>query len=178
MITKILRKANIMLRLRPYKACDANMIVSWIKDEVSFHKWCADRFEHYPITGEDLNNYYQSFACANNFFQMTAFNESEIVGHLLMRFIDEEQKILRFGFVIVDDTKRGKGYGKKMLQLAIQFAFDIVKAEKITIGVFDNNESAYHCYKAVGFQDIGQVQNYYILGEEWKCKELELGKRF
>lgn len=164
-----------MLRLRPYKACDANVIVSWIKDEVSFHKWCADRFEYYPITGEDLNNYYQSFANADNFFQMTAFDKSEIVGHLLMRFIDEEQKILRFGFVIVDDTKRGKGYGKKMLQLAIQFAFDIVKVEKITIGVFENNQSAYYCYKAVGFQDVGQ-EMYYILGEEWKCKELELGK--
>ncbi len=165
-----------MLRLRPYKACDAKVVVSWIKDEISFHKWCADRFEHYPITGEDLNNYYQSFAYEDNFFQMTAFDESEIVGHLLMRFTDEEKKILRFGFVIVDDEKRGKGYGKKMLQLAIQFAFDIVKAEKITIGVFENNESAYHCYKAVGFQDIEQVQSYCILGEEWKCKELEIEK--
>ena len=165
-----------MLRLRPYKACDASTIVSWIKDVISVHNWCADRFEHYPITGEDLNNYYHSFAYADNFFQMTALDESQIVGHLLMRFIDEKHKILRFGFVIVDDTKRGKGYGKKMLQLAIQFAFDIVKAEKITIGVFDNNESAYHCYKTVGFQDIGQVQSYCILGEEWTCKELELGK--
>ena len=27
--------------------------------------------------------------------------------------------------VIVDDSKRGKGYGKKMLTLAIKYAFDI-----------------------------------------------------
>lgn len=166
-----------MLRLRPYKACDAKRIVSWIKDEVSFHKWCADRFEHYPITEDDLNNYYNSFAYADHFFEMTAFDETGIVGHLLMRFTDEEKKILRFGFVIVDDTKRGKGYGKKMLQLAIQFAFNILQVEKITIGVFDNNESAYHCYKALGFQDIEEVQNYCILGEEWKCIELELEKK-
>ena len=28
-----------MLRLRPYKKCDAKRIVSWIKDEISFRKW-------------------------------------------------------------------------------------------------------------------------------------------
>ena len=36
-----------MLRLRPYKKCDAKYIVSWIKDEISFRKWCADRYESY-----------------------------------------------------------------------------------------------------------------------------------
>lgn len=29
-----------MLRLRPYKKCDAKYIANWIKDEVSFRKWC------------------------------------------------------------------------------------------------------------------------------------------
>ncbi|OBR97186.1 hypothetical protein CLRAG_01050 [Clostridium ragsdalei P11] len=27
-----------MLRLRPYKKCDAKYIVNWVKDEVSFRK--------------------------------------------------------------------------------------------------------------------------------------------
>lgn len=50
-----------MLRLRPYKSCDAKYIVSWMKDEISFRKWCADRYEYYPITGEDMNQYYDQF---------------------------------------------------------------------------------------------------------------------
>lgn len=28
-----------MLRLRPYKNCDAKTIVTWCKDEISFRKW-------------------------------------------------------------------------------------------------------------------------------------------
>lgn len=163
-----------MLRLRPYKACDAKTIVSWIKDEVSFRKWCADRFESYPITAEDLNAYYDAVAYEDNFYEMTAFDETGVAGHMIMRFADEEKKVLRFGFVIVDDRKRGKGYGKQMIQLAVQYAFDILKVEKITIGVFENNAPAYHCYIAAGFQDIGQTENYHIFNEEWKCKELEL----
>ena len=167
-----------MLRLRPYKACDAKTIISWIKDEVSFRRWCADRFESYPITEDDLNGHYNAAAYEDNFYEMTAFNETGIVGHFIMRFIDQEKKILRFGFVIVDNTKQGKGYGKEMLTLAIQYAFHILKVDKITIGVFDNNKPAYYCYKSVGFKEMEprQVETYTILGEEWKCIELELGR--
>ena len=93
-----------------------------------------------------------------------------------MRFTDEQKQILRFGFVIVDDTKRGKGYGKKMLELALKFAFEILKAEKVTLGVFENNPSAYYCYKAAGFQEITMEEDEYsaILGEKWKCIEMEV----
>lgn len=54
---------------------------------------------------------------------MTAFDETGVVGHLIMRFTDAEKTILRFGFVIVDDMKRGQGLGKEMLLLALKYAF-------------------------------------------------------
>lgn len=100
-----------MLRLRPYKKCDAKRIVSWIKDEISFRKWCANRYNKYPINENDINSYYSTMEDLDTFFPMTAFDETGIVGHLIMRFIDENKKILRFGFIIVDDKKRGQGYG-------------------------------------------------------------------
>lgn len=164
-----------MLRLRPYKKCDAQCIVSWIKDEVAFRKWCADRYEKYPISAEDMNRQYDATDDTDSFFAMTAFDESGVVGHLIMRFTDPDKKELRFGFVIVDDAKRGMGYGKEMLKLSIQYAFEILKVEKITLGVFENNPSAYYCYKSVGFRDIESKENEYyrILGEDWKCLELE-----
>lgn len=168
-----------MLRLRPYKACDAQTIVSWIKDEVSFRQWCADRYDKYPIKAEDMNAQYDSLAYSETFFQMTAYDETGVVGHLIMRFTDKEKKILRFGFVIVDDSKRGMGYGKEMLKLSMQYAFDILKVEKITLGVFENNQAAYHCYKAAGFKDVDTKQEEYfdILGEKWKCLELEISSK-
>lgn len=165
-----------MLRLRPYKDCDAKYIVGWTKDEVAFRQWSADRYESYPITADDMNAYYASWKNTDNFYEMTAFDESGVVGHLTMRFTDEEKTILRFGFVIVDDTKRGMGYGKEMLTLALKYAFDILKASKVTLGVFENNTPAYHCYQAVGFQEItpDETEYYHVLGEDWKCLELEI----
>ncbi len=165
-----------MLRLRPYKKCDAEYIVKWIKDEVSFRKWCADRYEAYPISAEDINKHYEQQDYSDAFYPMTAFDESGVVGHLIMRFTDEAKHNLRFGFIIVDDSKRGKGYGKEMLKLAAKYAFDILKVDRISLGVFENNPQAHNCYKAAGFCDKPNQKDFYIpiMGENWKCIEMEI----
>lgn len=172
-----------MLKLRPYKPCDAETIISWCKDEISFRKWTSDRYESFPITEEDMN--YKYINCngdcpdLDNFYPMTAFDESGVVGHLILRFNNEERTIVRLGFVIVDDSKRDKGYGKEMIRLATKFAFDMLKAEKVTLGVFDNNMSAYYCYKAAGFKDVKLEKEIRIpiCGEVWSILELELERK-
>lgn len=167
-------RGYVMLRLRPYKPIDAAKVVAWIKDEDTFKKWSADRFDHYPITADELNAHYDTFKDSDSFYVFTAFDENDVVGQMLMRFLDESKEVLRFGFVIVDSDIRGKGYGKQMIKLALKYAFEILGAKKITIGVFDNNPPARKCYETVGFSeedpeevepvDInGQVWNYHIL---------------
>ena len=112
----------------------------------------------------------------DNFYPMTAFDETGIVGHLIMRFTDTKKQVLRFGFVIVDDKKRGRGYGKEMLILAQKYAFEILKVKKVTLGVFENNPSAYYCYRAAGFKEVNtETEEYYeIAGEKWRCIEMEV----
>ena len=167
-----------MLRLRPYKACDAAAIVSWSDDEAAFRRWSADRFPAYPITAEDLNRHYDAMAGSDSFFEFTAFDGSGPLGHLIMRFTNDEKTVLRFGFVIVDPRKRGQGYGREMLDLAIRYAFDFLKAETITLGVFENNLPAYRCYWAAGFRETpGCGASWYHIGsEDWKCIEMALAK--
>ena len=167
-----------MFSLRPYQASDAEVILSWIRDEVSFRKWCADRYERYPITAEDMNRHYGECMKAGSFFPMTAVDESGIVGHMILRYLDEEKTILRFGFVIVDDKKRGLGYGRKMLRAAADYAFKELKVQKITLVVFENNPTAYRCYRSVGFIDSGEETVRYcrFFEEDWKCFEMELSR--
>lgn len=161
-----------MLRLRPYKPGDAEHIVKWCKDEYAFRQWSADRYPEFPITAEDMNRLYDNL----KIYSLTAFDETGVVGHLTMRFPRDGFDEVRFGFVIVDCEKRGRGYGKEMLSLAVKFAIEFLKVGKISLGVFENNTTALQCYKAVGFKVVERdnVESYRCLGEIWNCIEMEI----
>ena len=51
-------------------------------------------------------------------------------------------------------------------------------ARKVTIGVYENNQPAHQCYKAVGFREIKQVKFHTMnsRGKEWRVIELEITK--
>ncbi len=156
-----------MLRLRPYKIEDADTIITWSKDERVFYQWSAGIMGEYPLTQE-------KFRFVESLMAFTAFDENEIVGFFTLRnpggMIDE----LRMGFVIVDPSQRGRGKGKEMLELGLRYAFDVYGAKKVSLGVFENNEPAYYCYKAAGFKDVNEIETYKILDEEWKCAEMAI----
>jgi len=164
-----------MLRLRSYKRDDARVIVSWISDEFAFRQWSADRYERWPVTAADVNANYDACMAGGSFFALTAEDEKGPTGHLTMRWTDEEKTILRFGFIIVDSKRRGQGLGRAILRLALRHAFDVLKAKKDTLAVFENNEPAVRCYQAAGFKDVPceTPESYRILGEVWTCREME-----
>jgi RimJ/RimL family protein N-acetyltransferase len=156
-----------MLRIRPYHRADAAAILSWCRDEKAFYQWTAGILGSYPITETE-------FRFVESLMPFTAFDETGIVGFFTLRNPGHTLDTLRFGFVIVSPEKRGKGYGKAMLQLGVKFAFELYGAETVSLGVFENNASAYHCYKAAGFVDVTSdpVETYCVLGQQWKCREL------
>ena len=154
--------------LRPFTISDVPIILSWIKDKTAFRKWSADRYPTFPPKPEDMVAQYES----DVIFPFTAIDdEGKIVGHIMLRYTVPSKTVIRLGFVIVDDNLRGKGYGKQMLQLAIQKVKEEYGVKKITLGVFDNNPSALHCYESVGFKVTG-TDSYLIDGEEWTGKEM------
>lgn len=53
------------LILRPYKLSDASVITSWLKSEYLMRQWCAYRYEHYPVTPEEMNAYHTIYRTMN-----------------------------------------------------------------------------------------------------------------
>jgi len=171
-----------MLSLRQYKPQDAEKIVTWIKDEVSFLKWSGSLLGDFPLKADYMNEVYfkKNGLCdeADNFYPWTACDGDEVIGHFIMRYTDGDRKNLRFGWVVVDDSKRGKGYGREMLNLSLKYAFEIMKVEQVTLGVYDNNPSAEKCYRSIGFVDNPEKETHIVKvkDEEWKCLELVIKK--
>ena len=96
------------MTLRPFTIDDAPVILSWIKDKAAFRKWSADRYPTFPPKPEDMVAQYESDVIS----PFTAIDDNgDIVGHIMLRYSDPSKTVIRFGFVIVDDQLRGKGYG-------------------------------------------------------------------
>ena len=156
------------MTLRPFNINDAETILSWCKDKHAFRLWSADRYKEFPAQPMEMQKQYDG----DNMFPLTAVIGERIVGHILLRFPLEDKSVIRFGFVIVDDSKRGMGYGRRLLQLAIEHACNQMGVKTITLGVFADNPSALKCYQSVGFKITGE-DSYMIDGEKWKGYEMK-----
>ena len=163
------------LTLRPYQPTDTNVITTWLKSEYLMHQWCADRYERYPVTPEDMNAYYSEFIDGQNSLALTLVDGQEIVGYITLRIPADDPTERRLGFVIVDDSKRGRGLGKALVAMTVDYAFLKLGATKVSLGVFENNSAAIRCYESAGFHRVvrQEIESYDCLGETWKCIEME-----
>lgn len=142
-------------------------------------QWCADRYERYPVTPEDMNRYYERYIDGQRSRALTMVDGSDIVGYITLRIPADDPEEQRLGFVIVDDSRRGCGLGKALVSMAIKYAYEELGATKVSLGVFENNPSAIHCYEAAGFHRIPllETESYKCLDETWNCIEMGQHKR-
>lgn len=166
------------MKLRQYKNEDAQKILSWIKNEREFRLWSADRYRDYPASPDDINNNYSKCEQEGSFYPFTLEDDGKTIGHLILREPEQGKRIIRLGFIIVDNSIRGKGYGKILIKEAIKYAEEELQAEEINLGVFTNNDGALHCYQSVGFEitRIDEKVYKYSDKEYWDCAEMILRK--
>ncbi len=161
-----------MLRLRPFRSPDAKTIISWTGEAEEFYKWSAGIMGDYPVSEKRFLEIVSAREDNTGFFPLVAFDESGLVGFFTVRTPGDDDRKVRFGFVIVDPRKRGRGYGSRMLRLGLKFVFEIYGANEVSLGVFDNNLPAYHCYKSVGFRENGVRETYKLCGKDWIASEM------
>lgn len=166
-----------MLRLRPYKSCDAKYIVNWIDNEEDFVKWCANLIT-YPFTEESMNDIKESFENNEKGWLFTAIDKTGTpIGFMSMSKADYENDSVHLGFIIVDASKRNKGFGKQMMNQAIRYAFEILNVSRVTLKVFDNNPTAHSCYQNAGFVDEKYWEKVFPYKDEmWGCYDMAIQK--
>ena len=139
------------MRIRPYiPGKDYEYLSKWIDDERTHSFWCANRFP-YPITPESFHDFLEKISIE---WTESAYVATEDNGQVVGFFcysVNTEDNIGFLKFVIVDKAKRGNGYGKEMLHLALQYAFQITGTTAVQLNVFNENIAAKQCYEKVGF---------------------------
>ena len=109
------------------------------------------------------------------FIPLTGIDEEgNVVAHIIIRYPNEnDDSSVRLGFVIVDPTIRGKGYGRELLKLTIDYIRQNLTATRVDLGVFVNNPKAAKCYEAAGFKEYGEHIITTPYGD-WRCVDMEL----
>lgn len=158
-----------MLRLRPFVLQDGDHVASWLADEMTFYKCTGGGLGDYPLAKDRLADMPEHMA-------FMALDEDVPVGFFTLRRQQGGFDHLRFCFVVVDDQKRGKGYGRRMLKLGLTYAKEICGAKKVSLCVFENNKPAHRCYEAIGFRDVvlDVPKSLRIKEEDWPSIEMEI----
>lgn len=163
-----------MLKLRPYKPFDAETILSWLDSEYTMRIWSGPRHPHFPPPLEELQALYEGYNAQAVNFPMVAYDEAGAAGVVTLRFWTPEEKEVRLCNVLVDPARRGSGIGRELLGMAVDFAFTCLKAEKVSLGVLDENERAIRCYLAAGFRPLPEEKwrTFTFLDRDWRCMEM------
>lgn len=62
--------------LRDFKNNDAQIIAGWLRSEEELYKWSADRFNKFPLSGDDINENYVPRLETGRFIPLTAADDN------------------------------------------------------------------------------------------------------
>ncbi len=130
------------MRIRPYiPNKDYEYLSKRIDKEGTHAFWCANLLP-YPITQKSFHDFLgkNSMDWTDSAYIATKKN-GQAVGFFCYS-INAESNIYFLKFIVANKAKRGKGYGEEMLNLALQYAFQITGANAVQLKVFNENALA------------------------------------
>jgi UDP-4-amino-4,6-dideoxy-N-acetyl-beta-L-altrosamine N-acetyltransferase len=142
-------------RLRPIQESDLDTIFEWRNSDrirkVSYHD--------HLITKEEHLNWFKQLQLDGERASFIFEEEGRSVGTVNLVDVDYQNKRCRWGFYLGEDDLK-KGTGTEMGKLALDYAFDQLKLEKICAETFDWNEASIAFHLKLGFQREGLLRKH------------------
>ena len=100
-----------------------------------------------------------------NGYMMTIIDISndQIIGNIELSKINYVDRSAVLGIMIGEKENRSKGYGTEAIGLLLDFAFNYLNLNSVSLSLLEVNERAKRCYEKVGFKEFGRKR---------KCKFL------
>ena len=124
-----------MIKLEPFTEDNFQQLISWMHSKELLLTIAGNYFS-YPLTGNQLDAYLKDTnSCAFNVIDTT---ETRIIGHA--ELYKKDSGMYKIDKLIIGDAaSRGKGLCQPIMQLLIDYAFNVLHAKKIELNVFDWN---------------------------------------
>lgn len=163
-----------MITLVPFTTPHFPILKQWINSagEEQMFLWAGPTFQ-FPLTDEQLKSYVKE----KNAYIFSVLSEKNIIGHVALRKIDYVHHTARIGKLFLAPSFRGNGYTPQILLSILHTAFNNLKLNEVTIGVFQNNPHAKYIYKKFGFKTIQLLPSHLkVNGNSWDLAEMSLLK--
>lgn len=160
----------MMIKLQYFDKNDFEQLIGWIQSTEFALQWGGPTFT-YPLTVAQLEEYTKGANKENAFryiYKVVDTELGKVVGHISLGNVDRVNHSARVGKVLVGAPEaRGKGIGLEMMKAVLKIAFEELKLHKVSLGVFDFNQSAIRCYEKAGFIREGLLRDAQKNGEEY-----------
>lgn len=80
----------------------------------------------------------------------------KVIGHVGLYKIDKLKKCAEFAILIGNDDYIGKGVGKQITRIIIDYGFKELNLDRISLSLLDANIPAFILYKKLGFIEEGR----------------------
>lgn len=154
-----------MIKLDLIEKEDLEKIIEWNANKPADYllKWAGPMYS-YPLTLTQVEKYFFNNVKKDNsnifVYKIQLINTDEIIGTIELREVDKSNKSGKVcRFLIGNENFRGKGIGTKALKEALRIGFKYFQFEKITLQVYDFNNSAIKCYENAGFMKEKFLEN-------------------
>lgn len=172
-----------MIALRYMKRDDVQTVLSWQdgSNADDLYQWAGIGYK-YPITEEQImqrldDQEVNHPGAMKHIYVIELTPTREVIGQIELVINNTLEGIGSIGkFYIGNPRLRGQGYGKKVLTLLMNKAFEEMALKQLFLKVFDFNEQAIRCYEHMGFIIVkkeykvykgikGYWNRYYMLKE-------------
>ncbi|WP_104401643.1 GNAT family N-acetyltransferase [Vibrio penaeicida] len=156
------------MELLSFKASYAAQVEAWFPTREESLMW-GGRVFGWPISTEKMLQRSQEKDLT--FFVL--LEKEEVVGFIEHNKVSENE--MRLCRIAINPAFRGKGYGKKLVQLSVDNICQHGKFSVVSLAVFQHNVIAKKCYESFGFQVSERGPHFKIFdGEEWPLFQMVL----
>ncbi|NHJ38648.1 MAG: GNAT family N-acetyltransferase [Asgard group archaeon] len=149
--------------LSPISEQDAEKCASWFNDLEITIPLGNEAYTPTNVSKEKkiINDILQNKA---QVFSIVDLKTDELIGRCMLMHIDNINRHAMLGIVIGEKSYWNKGYGQDATKQILDYGFNLLNLNSITLEVFSYNKAAINCYKKVGFKEIGRKRQARIVG--------------
>lgn len=140
------------------------------------YQWAGGLFS-FPLDREQLERYLLTAVGDPPSTRLfTAVDEAGVsVGHIELTRIDRQNRAASLARVLVFSERRGKGFGREIVTLALRVGFEELGLHRIELFVFDFNRAAITAYEQAGMTIEGRLRDVRKVGDQfWSAYQMSI----